>query len=244
MAVSRWIVVASIIMACATSTRSGDPRDPRALVEKAIEAMGPEEELKKHQAATWNEKGTYYGMDEKGAPFNGKYAVQWPDQFRMEIEGVFTMVLDGDKGWVKMGEETQEMDQKQLAAMQLTQKAGYLTTLLPLRDKAFKLSFAGEDTIYNRPAVAVLVERAGYPKVKIYFDVGTGLFMKSEFKSLSLETGKEILNENFVKNYKRIEGIRTPTTIMMKQDGKLFVEADIIDLKAAGTLDKSLFAKP
>jgi hypothetical protein len=68
--------------------------------------------------------------------------------------------------------------------------------------------------------------------------------MKSEYRALSPEQGKEVLNESYFKNYKLVEGVRTPTTIIMKQDGKLFVEANITDLKAVGKLDDSVFAKP
>src|SRR5262249_50069490 len=76
--------------------------DARAVIDKAIKAMGSEEKLKKFQAVTWREKGIYYGGGGED-PYMGEYAVQWPGQFRMEIQGVFTIVLDNDKGWVSFG---------------------------------------------------------------------------------------------------------------------------------------------
>lgn len=242
------VVFASTLLAVLAGVamlRSGQDPDPNKIIQDSIEAMGGAEALAKHNAATWNEKGTYYGMDEKGVPFSGKYAVQWPDQFRMEIEGVFTLVINGDKGWVKSGDKAVDMDKKQLDVMILNHKAGWVSTLLPLKDKAFKLSYSGEDKVYDRPAVAVKVTREGFPDVKMVFDKATGLPMKAEYRTKSPEQNfKEIVNETYFKNYKRLEGIRTPTTIIIKQDGKPFVEADITDLKAVGKLEDSVFAKP
>lgn len=243
-----WLIgglALAVVISGVSLLRSAQAADPRELIEQAIEAMGGAEALSKHQAATWTEKGTYYGMGEKGVPFSGKYAVQWPDQFRMEIEGVFILVIDGDKGWIKSGDKTMEMEKKQLEVMVLNHKAGYVSTLLPLKDKAFKLSYAGEDKVYDRPAVAVKVVREGYPEVRLVFDKATSLPMKTEYRTKSPEQEfKEIVNETFYKNYKRVEGIRTPTTVLIKQDGKPFVDAEITDLKGVGKLDASVFAKP
>lgn len=239
------VIPAVLLLASGNALQPGEPPAPRALVEKAIEAIGGHEALEKHKAAMWTEKGTYYGMGEKGLPFTGKYAVQWPDQFRMEIENVFTMVINGAKGWVKSGDKTLDMDQKQLDVMIFNHKAGYMATLLPLKDKAFQLSNAGEAKIYERPALAIKVSREGYPEVKLYFDQATGLPMKIEYRTKSPEKDfKEVTTETYYKNYKRVEGIRTPTTIIIKQDDKVFVEADITELKAVGKLEDSTFAKP
>src|SRR5262245_57605941 len=95
--------------------QADDQAEARAIIDKAIQAAGGEAKLDKFRAHTWKEKGTYYGMGD-GIPYTGSYAVQWPGQFRMEIEGYFTMVLNNDKGWMKMpGGDTLEMSKEQLA---------------------------------------------------------------------------------------------------------------------------------
>ena len=99
----------------------------RAVVNKAIKAMGGEKKLAKHQAFRSKEAGTYYGMGE-GIPYTGVYAVQWPGQFSMEIEGVFTIVLNKDKGWVKSTGNTVEMPEEQLKKQKSDHFAGWTTT--------------------------------------------------------------------------------------------------------------------
>src|SRR4051794_12513866 len=122
-----WIAVA-LTLACVGLVQSGEEKDARAIVDKGIQAMGGEAKLTKLQSATFKEKGTYYGMGQ-GLPFTANYALQFPDKFRMEIEGFFTIVLNGDKGWTKSMDETKEMSKEQLDHQQHDQRAGWINSL-------------------------------------------------------------------------------------------------------------------
>src|SRR5436190_1878197 len=121
----------SALVATGAAGRANDQADARGVVDRAIQAAGGAEALARHNAATWKEKGTYYGMG-SAVPYTGSYAVQWPDRFRMEVDGVFTIVLDGDKGWVRANDETKDMTPQQLREQQAEHYAGWVTTLLPL----------------------------------------------------------------------------------------------------------------
>jgi hypothetical protein len=226
-----------------TSARADDDK-ARAIVDKAIKALGGAEKLGKYKAATWNQDGTYYGMG-KGLPFKGKYATQWPDQFRMEIEGVFTIVLNGDKGWTKMGDETKAMTKEQLAQQKTEHRAGHLASVLPLKNKAFQLEALDEIKVNKQPAVGVKVTRKGYPEVKLYFDKKTGLPVKLAFRGKAPEQKfKEVDQEYYYQDYKAVDGRQIPAKIVIKLDGKLFVEAKIEDWESKEKLDDKVFAKP
>lgn len=223
---------------------SGDDPDPRAIVVQAIKAMGGEKNLARHKAATWTEKGTYHGMGD-GLPYSGKYAMQAPSQFRMEIEGVFTIVFAGDKGWIHAGGNTMEMNDEQFAVQKSDHRAGHIASVLPLKDKAFALTSLPEIKVDDRPAVGIKVARKEYPEVKLYFDKKTHLLVKSEWRTkASEEKFKEVTAESYYSKYQEIDGAQVPTRMVMKRDGKLFVEADVSDYKAVGKLDDSVFAKP
>src|ERR1700678_4090811 len=83
-----------------SASGADDAASARAIIDKAIQAGGGEEKLAQFKSQTFRETGTYYGMG-KGQPYTGVYALQCPGHFRMEIEGVFTMIVAGDKGWIK-----------------------------------------------------------------------------------------------------------------------------------------------
>lgn len=223
---------------------SGDDGDPQALVAKAIEAMGGEAKLEKHKAATWTEKGTYYGMGE-GQPFTGKYAVQMPDKFRMDIEGVFVIVFAGTKGWIHEKGETKEMTKEQLEVQKSDHRAGWIASLLPLKNKAFTLTAIEPSKVDDRPAAGIKVTRKNFPEVKLYFDKKTHLLVKCEWPSKSGEQQfKDVTMAMYYSKHQEIDGAQVATRLVMKRDGKMFVEADVQDMKAVGKLDDSVFAKP
>ena len=127
--------------------KADDADQARAVIDKAIKAQGGEEKLAKFKSHTWKNKGTWYGMAD-GVPYTANYAVAWPDKFRFEVEGGFmTVVLDGDKGWMQAMGDTHEMSKEELAQQKEELYAGRVITLMPLKDKAFKLSLTGETKV-------------------------------------------------------------------------------------------------
>jgi hypothetical protein len=240
----RLLVCGALVIAWTGLARSGENGDAAAIVAKAIQAAGGEANLARHNAATWKETGTYYGMGD-GLPYTGKYAAQLPGQFRMEIEGVFTLVVNGDKGWVQTGGETKEMSENELALQQHNHRAGWIAHLVPLKDKAFTLKVLPPDKVDDRPVVAVQVTRKDYPEVKLYFDKANHMLVKSEFRTKSPEQKfKEVTAAYYYSGHREIDGAKVPTRLVVKHDGKVYVEADIQDMKAAGKLADAVFGRP
>jgi hypothetical protein len=220
-----------------------DDKECRAIIDKSIKAVGGSERLAKYKAQTWKEKGTFYG-EGAAQPYTGNYAVQWPDQFRMEIEGVFTLVLNGDKGSFKEGGQVREMTKEQLAQQRESQYAGWVATLLPLEDKAFQLSSLGESRVGKRPVVGIKVGHPGHNDVKLYFDKENGLLLRVEYRFKDARTGKEAEMVTIGGDFKEFGGLKFPTKIDMKRDGNKFVEAEILEIKPVEKLDPSIFTKP
>ena len=234
-------LAAGLALAFAGALRADEPRE---IIDRAIKAAGGEEKLAKFKCHTWSAKGKYYGMGE-GLDYTAEYAVQFPDKIKVEIKNVFTLVLNGDKGWMKMGDDAKEMEADQLAEQKEQQYAGYLTTLLPLRDKAFTLTSLGEVKAGDRPAVGVKVSSKGHQDVNLYFDKETNLLAKGEWNVKAQEQGgKEVMQETLYGDYKDVEGAKIPMKIMINREGKKFVEAENSDLKPVDKLDENTFAKP
>jgi hypothetical protein len=228
----------SLMLTWACAAQPGDD-DGRAIVNKAIMAGGGEAKLAKFESAIMKEKGTYYGMGD-GLPYTSVIHMKRPDRFKMEIEGVFTLCLDGDKGWMKSDKGVTDMPKEEVEVQHLNQKAGWIMSLLPLKDKAYTLKIekaGGEDT-------HVEVTRKGYPTVKLYFDAKSGHLVKGRFKTKSQEQKyKEVMAEFQFSDFKMVDGVTMPHHVVVKHGGKLLVEADVTELKA-DKLDAKTFAKP
>lgn len=238
----RMVGLVLVLAIGASSVRADDAAS--AIIEKSLKAVGGEKNFAKHRAATWNETGTYYGMGQ-GLPYTGKYSVQLPNQFRMEIQGAFVIVVNKDKGWTQAGGETKEMTKEELLEQQESLHGSWVGSLAPLREKKYKLTSIGEFKVDERTTVGVRVSTEGRRDVELYFDKETGLLAKLDQRVKAPELGgKEVNQEAIYKDYREVEGAKIAMKFSVKRDGKQFVEAELKDYKAAGKLDDSVFAEP
>lgn len=225
----------------AAPARADDRDEAWPHIAAALEAIGGAEKVVKAHSQTWDESGTFYGMGD-GVPYTGKLALQWPNKFRMEIVGVFTLVLNGDKGWVVTNDGTREMTEEELAEQKESHFSGWLTTLVPLKDEQFQLKMLPDARVEGRPAVAIKVSHEDHRPVTLYFDKESKLLVKSDQRVRAPELGgQEVLQEAYYRDYKEVEGVKIPSAIDMKRDGKKFVEATIKNLDLSPEFDKDTF---
>ena len=150
-----------------------------------------------------------------GLPYTGSSAIEFPDRFRLEIDGVFTIVLDKDKGWVKSQAGVTDMTAEQLEVQLRDHRAGWIASLLPLGDKAFALTSLAAVKVKDRDASAIQVSAKDYPEVKLYFDNANHLLAKSEFRTNALDLKKEVLMEIYYSDFRAVDGAKVPHKIDM-----------------------------
>ena len=240
------LLLVGIACASAATVRAADAPEPRAIIDSAIKALGGAEKLQKYKAARWEDKGTYYGFGDDGAPYTGKYAAVYPDKFRMEIVDVFTVVIDGEKGWTKMGGDVHEMSADEVREGREQFHAGMLSGLTPLIDgKGYTLSPAGEIDVEGKPAVGVNVTHKDHRDVTLYFDKQSRLPVKLETTVKAEELGgKEVKEEDLFRDYKDVDGMKVPMKMVVLRDGKKYVESETVSVEPLESLDDSVFAKP
>jgi hypothetical protein len=169
---------------------------------------------------------------------------QGPDKSRVEIEGVFTVVFAGDKGWTQSGGETKEMDKDEVALQLHNHRANWIASLLPLKDKAFQLKLAGEAKVGKSAAQIVEVTRKDYPTVKLFFAKDTGMLVKSEYRTKAPEEQlKEVTQTAEYSDYRDVDGAKTPFKIAIRRDGKIYIESEVTEIKT-GKIDPKVFGKP
>jgi hypothetical protein len=222
-----------------------DAGDARALLAKAIDAAGGEAKLAKAQAMTWKEKGTFHGAG-MALPYTATCAVQWPGQARMDIDNFVTIVLNNDQGWLKPAmQDTQTMSKEQLEEHREDQHAGYLTTLLPLKDPAYRLTPLPEAKVGDKAAVGIKVSHPKHRDVRLFFDKQTHLLVKCEQRVKPAEQpGQEVAQDTYYEDYRAVDGVQLPYKVVLKRDGKPYVESEILELKLPGKLPDARFAKP
>ena len=219
-------------------------REARQIVRKGIRAMGGREALNKSKASTWKERGTYHGMGD-GLPYTGEYALEWPGKFKMEISGVFTIVLDGKQGWMGASGMVQELTGDELKEQQEQLHSGYVMSLLFLGEDGYKLEKLADAEVDGKAAAVVKVSHEGHRDVKLFFDQESGLLVKAEYRLKSPELGgQEVTEEAFLRDYHEVNGLKVPQKTLLHRDGQKFVEAEHYDMAFPAQLEASVFAKP
>src|SRR5713101_9088372 len=110
-------------------------------------------------------------------------------------------VLAGDKGWLSFG-MTMDLEGDVLANEKRNLYLQVIPiTLLPLKDKSYKLEAAKEEKVGDKPAVGVKVTAPDGKDFTIYFDKESGLPVKVVAKVLGF-MGDEFTQESLLGGYK------------------------------------------
>jgi hypothetical protein len=229
-----------------TGQAQADDQNAKAILDKAITALGGEEKLGKAQAFSWKSKGTivFNGNENE---MNNQVTVKGLDHFRREFgndqfHGV--VVIAGDKGWRKFGEENRELEGDTLAN---EKRSIYLhvvpITLVPLKSKDFKLDSASEEKVGDKPAVALKITGPDGKDFTLYFDKESGVPVKQVAKVVGFQ-GQEYTQETTFADYKDYGGIKKASKVEVKRDGEKFQDMELTEFKVLDKVDADAFVEP
>ncbi len=236
---TRWLALTVALLS--PPPLLADDAEAHKIIDKAIKAAGLGEKV---PAITMKGKGTYYGAGEMGFPYTASWSVQLPAKVRFDVDNVFTLVVSGDHGWIKMGEDVNPLSKEQLAEQKDSLYADWVASLVTLKDKSFTLALAGETKVNDKPAVGVKVSSKDHRDVTLYFDKDSGLLTKIEQTVKDAQSGKEIKQETIVKEYKDVGKVKVRSKTVMNRDGKLFVDGEMTEINLHDSLPDKTFEKP
>jgi hypothetical protein len=240
------------VLAAAGAARADEKADARAVIARAIKAVGGKEKLAGQKAVTFKAKGKYYGMGE-AIDYTSEYAIQPPDKIRFqmafEVNGMkFAMhyVFDGKKGWLKFNDQTTALDRDGVAEAREEMYAGGVETLAALvKGKGFELSPVGEVKVGEHEAVGIRVSHKGHRDINLFFDKKTGLLLKSERTIKDQQMGgKERTQETLFSDYKEVDGVKQAMKYAIRRDGKKYADSEFSDFETKDKIEDSEFAKP
>jgi hypothetical protein len=245
------VVTFGFVLAVGAPARADDAKAARALVDKAIKAQGGADNLAKYKGSVASFKGTFYGMGME-LPMTGVITTMGVDKFKADImveaggmKIQIVNVVNGDKGWSKVGANTTEMDKDMLTQAKEKTYAEGVASLVPLIDgKGYTLAPTGEFLVGEKKALGVKVTSKGRRDVDLYFDKETGLVVQYEFKVKDEGSGQEVTETSYPSEYKDVRGVKLAKKFTVKRDGKLYLEIEMTDIELHDKLDASVFDKP
>lgn len=243
------ILAVSLVLGLGRWARADDPQ-AKAVVDKAVNALGGAQKLEAAKAVTWKMKGKIT-LEENENKFSGKVTIQGINHFRQEFEGEFNgspikgvSILDGDKAWRKFGDDAMPLEgdalanEKRVVYLQVVQQN---PTMLKAPD--FKIDSVSEEKVDGKPAASLKITGPDGKDFELFFDKESGLPVRVNATVAGFQ-GDEYKQETSFSDYKDFDGIKRATKIATKRNGKKFIDVDITDLKVLDKVDPKTFAEP
>jgi hypothetical protein len=161
---NRHIVTALVLVLVGSQATLTRAQDAKSVLDKALKAMGGEKKLAEAKVVSWKGKGTITFGGEDNA-FTSETTLGGVDHMRSSFEANImgndikgTTVVAGDKGWRLFADMKSEMDKDGLAN---EKRMMYLqlipVTLVPLRQKEFKVEVGATEKVGGREAATLKV---------------------------------------------------------------------------------------
>jgi len=233
------------------ATGRAQDEECRAVVAKAMKASGGEDKLAALKAAEMKAKGKVHVMGME-IEFTADLYTQEPEKQKavlnftiMNMNITLTQVFDGKKGWQNVMGTTTELGADDLKEHRENMNAERVNGLVALKEKHYKLSTLGEVKVGDQLAVGLQVTREGFRDVNLYFDKKTHLLIKMETRALDPNSKQEVNQEKLYSEFKDFgNGLTLPAKMVINNDGKIFLDAVITDVRPVERHDDSVFAKP
>lgn len=210
------------------------------ILAKMIEAQGGREKLAsiKDMTASGSLEMISMGMSGSFTRFQKE-----PNMMRMDIEFmgmVITQAFDGETAWWVNPQtgSTEEMSEQQ--AEYFKRDAMGNDSLLNPSKYGITFTLKGKETIEG---IEYLILEQTYSdgfKATIYLDPETYLPHKVKAKTLN-QMGVEVEAETILEDYKPVEGMMTPHTLTVFQDGEEFITITMTEVTYNTDLEDSLF---
>lgn len=245
-----WTILVLFTLGGASHAARADDQAVKAVLDKAIQALGGEARLAKADTYRRKAKGTVNANGNEG-PFAVETTTQGLDHYRADFEAEFNgtpfkvvVVVDGDKAWRKIADNKVGFDANAVAN---EQRNVYLqviaATVLPLRTKKFKVESAGEEVINDKPATLLRVTGPEGKDFTIAFSKESGLPARVVAKVEGIQ-GQETLQETNYSDYRPIDGIMRAMKVETKRDGQMWLKQEVTEYKVLDKVDAQTFAEP
>lgn len=244
------LLVAALVSStsCAPLRIAAD--EPRAVIEKAIRAVGGEDRIDKLKTMRAKAEGTVnLGVE---VPFTWTITWQLPNQYKMAAEVevadkkvTFVQAFDGSSGWAGANGVTAPLTGPKLNDLRAQIHLCRILMLAPLlTDKTYKLTELDDGMVNEKPAARIQVTARGERDVTLSFDKATGLLAKIERIVLDNNTMKEVPQEDFLSNFQDIDGVKIAMKEVWFRSGAKVAEIEYTEVSHPEQIDTREFARP
>lgn len=242
------VLVAVVGLAAPAVVQAGERDKALEVLEKAIKAHGGADALNKAMLRSRSGEGVVtLGGETRETRVTIEETVNFPNRCRVELtlrQGIrVTLILNGDKGWMQIGNKTQEMTKETLKEKQEELYVWWIMNLTPLVKNEFQLKPLADAKVNGQDASVVQASRKDSPTVRLFFDKKSGLLIKIARRATL--SGLAVTEEYNYSDPKEFNGVKMPTKEIVTLNGSdKMSEIKFNNYKVLSRVEEKLFEKP
>lgn len=210
------------------------------ILEKVIEAQGGRKVLENIKDTTMTGSLEMVQMG-----ISGSMTIYHKEPNKMRMDGevmgmVFTAAFDGETAWMTNPQtgSTEEMPEKE--AEEFNRDALGRDSLLHPEKYGITYAYKGKEKIEDKEYHVLEQTYSDGHKTTHYIDPETYLTYKTKTTALN-QMGIEVETESFMSDYKKVEGMMIPHSIITFQEGEEFMQITVTEVSFNTGLEDSLF---
>lgn len=250
-ACSFWIINLASGQNSTPPAGEGDPiAKAKAVLARAIEAHGGMETLARNRMDRVRLKGMMVVQDRE-VPFEAETVMNLPEGFRNQVtlmagtqgQTVLVQLMHKGKASLFFNGMAQPMPQSQLDEFRETMLIQQAMRLVSLAgESGFSLEWAGQGLVNDRLVDWLLVRAEGRRPLRMSFDRETGYLVRTSHTVLV--GGKPVLQEETYGDFRKLGAYKRPIKMITTRDGKLLVEAQLVDVRYPDRISEAEFLSP
>jgi hypothetical protein len=249
--ISRFRLVTGCVLVASGLAGATEPMhdspEPRAIVERAIEAAGGKSRLESlpafHAVTT--------GSSAAGEQLRQEAFHQLPDhlkQLQQIIRGETTketsIGLMGESGWIHANGRSAPLSPALLEPLLEAANLVRAVRLTPLLTDTYRLTSLPAAQIDRRAVLGVCAAATKRRDLKLYFDREMGLLVKVERQVINPLSQQEATEERYMRDYQKANGILAARQIVVERNGQPYMAATVEKIEYLPRLDDSVFRQP
>jgi len=222
------------------SVSAGFSQDASKILKKMIDAQGGKKTLESIKDSTLS--GT---MEMIQAGITGSITLYQKEPNKMRMDGevmgmVITQAYDGETAWMINPQTGTAEKLPEQAAEEVKRQALGNDALLNPEKYGITYTYIGKENIDGKDYFVLEQIFSDGFKASLYIDSQTYLTYKTKATTVN-QMGVEVLAETILSDYKEVEGMMVPHTLIIFQDGQEFMIMTITEAKFNTGLEDSLF---
>ncbi len=219
---------------------SGLSQTAEGILAKMIEAQGGRKALEKIKDTTISGS---LEIIQQGMTATLTIYSKEPNKMRMDMEVmgmVITQAFDGETAWGTNMQTFSIEEMPEAQAEDFKRQALGNDALLNPKKYGITFTYKGKEKVEDKDCFVLEQTFSDGFKATLYVDSKTYLTYKTKAKSIG-QMGIEVESENYMSDYKKVEGMMIPHTMTVFQDGEEAVIMTFTEISINSGLEDSFF---